>query len=117
MAMDNQKKHCAMHALHNKKFSGRQLLRVGHAEGVRSALINCIETTTKDQHAAMCEELIASVAQKHMESLGFPLLPFAKAVEYWRKGKDEEVLDRLNPEVREIVEAIIRGDRSPKTEN
>jgi hypothetical protein len=36
------------------------------------------------------------------------LAPFDKAVEYWQKGKDEEVLDRLNPEVRELVEQIIQ---------
>ena len=37
------------------------------------------------------------------------LEPFVRAVEYWQRGKDAEVLDRLNPEVREIVEEIIAG--------
>ena len=32
---------------------------------------------------------------------------FRKAIEYWQKGEDAEVLDQLNPEVREVVEQIV----------
>ena len=41
------------------------------------------------------------------------LEPYVKAVEYWQKGRDAEVLDRLNPEVRELVEQIIRRGDQP----
>jgi hypothetical protein len=28
--------------------------------------------------------------------------------DYWQKGEDAEILDRLNPELRELVEDIIK---------
>lgn len=43
------------------------------------------------------------------------LTPFAKAVEYWQKGKDEEVLGRLNPEIRKLVEQIIQNPSGKQT--
>ena len=64
----------------------------------------------REQSAALCAELLDAMRERGMErELAF-LEPFAKAVEYWQKGKDAEVLDRLNPEMREIVEQIIRGE-------
>ena len=64
---------------------------------------------TEDQ-AELCTELLDAMRERGMErELGL-LEPFAKAVEYWQKGRDAEVLDRLNPEMREIVEQIIRGE-------
>ena len=35
------------------------------------------------------------------------LFPISKVYEYWKSGEDAEVLDRLNPEVREVVEDIL----------
>ena len=35
------------------------------------------------------------------------LFPISRVYEYWRQNEDPEVLDRLNPEVREIVEEIL----------
>jgi tetratricopeptide (TPR) repeat protein len=87
--------------------------RLGDPESVRRALTEFFQNATREPHVSMCEELFGVMHQKGMVQEAALLLPFAKAVEYWRKGKDEEVLDRLNPEVREIVEAIIRGDRRP----
>jgi len=36
------------------------------------------------------------------------LAPFQAAIAYWQQGREAKVLERLNPEVREIVEEIIR---------
>jgi len=35
------------------------------------------------------------------------LFPISKVYEYWQRDEDPEVLDRLNPEVREVVEDIL----------
>jgi len=45
------------------------------------------------------------------------LEPFVLAVEYWQKGKDAQVLDRLNPELRQLVEAIIKGPAAKKEDS
>jgi tetratricopeptide (TPR) repeat protein len=50
------------------------------------------------------------------------LRPISKAYEFWRSGENPEILDRLNPEVREIVEEILTiadgtASPSPATEN
>ena len=42
------------------------------------------------------------------------LFPIAKAFEYWSKNEDAEVLDRLNPEVREVVEDILKKAENKK---
>ena len=49
---------------------------------------------TCEERSALCAELLASSAF---------------AMEYWQNGGEPEVLDRLNPEVREIVEKIVSG--------
>lgn len=58
--------------------------------------------------ATLYAEFLDAIRARGMDR-ELPLLePFVKAAEYWQKGRDAEVLDRLNPEVREIVEEIIR---------
>ena len=42
------------------------------------------------------------------------LFPIAKVYEYWQSNEDAEVLDRLNPEVREVVEDILKNVESKK---
>jgi tetratricopeptide (TPR) repeat protein len=53
-------------------------------------------------------ELYNILNEKSFEEEVELLSPFAIASEYWQKNEDAEVLDRLNPEVREIVEEIIK---------
>ena len=44
-----------------------------------------------------------------MDELAEILTPFTRAIDYWLAGKDPDlVLGQLNPELREIVEEIIR---------
>jgi hypothetical protein len=35
------------------------------------------------------------------------LSPFERAAAYWREDENPEILDRLNPELRPLVEAVI----------
>ncbi len=64
-----------------------------------------------EQTAGICAELFSLMQKRNLEKLLGVLEPVGKAVEYWQKDKQarDEVLDRLNPEVREVVEAIIQG--------
>jgi 3-hydroxyisobutyrate dehydrogenase-like beta-hydroxyacid dehydrogenase len=41
------------------------------------------------------------------------LAPFREAVGYWLAGGDEEVLERLNPETRELVAKVLRLGEEP----
>jgi tetratricopeptide (TPR) repeat protein len=46
------------------------------------------------------------------------LFPFEIANRYWESNQDSEILDRLNPEIREIVEELIlKGGEDMKNEN
>jgi len=45
------------------------------------------------------------------------LLPITKVYEYWSKQEDAEVLDRLNPEVREVVEDILKSVEKKENTN
>jgi DNA-binding MarR family transcriptional regulator len=58
--------------------------------------------------APLLAELLDVLRERGLDRFVGELEPFARAAEYWQKGDDAEVLDRLNPEVREIVEEIIR---------
>ena len=68
---------------------------------------------TRESRRAVCGEFLEEMRRRGMErELGI-LDPFAHALEYWGRGKDAEVLDRLNPEVREVVEEIVRRRPAP----
>jgi len=64
--------------------------------------------------AEMCAELLEMMRSAGLQAELEAVAPFVHAVEYWQKGEDLEVLDRLNPEVRSLVEDIIRGPEKPE---
>jgi hypothetical protein len=64
--------------------------------------------------AEMCAEFLEMMRSAGLQAELEALAPFVHAVEYWQKGEDLEVLDRLNPEVRSLVEDIIRGAEKPE---
>jgi len=68
--------------------------------------------------ASHCQEFLQEIRSHDMNELANILEPFAHAVDYWLCERDpDHVLDRLNPEVREIVEAIIhRGEGEPPSD-
>jgi tetratricopeptide (TPR) repeat protein len=53
------------------------------------------------------DEILGILKKKKLqEEIGL-LQPYAIACEYWQKDEDAEVLEKLNPELREMVETII----------
>ncbi len=83
-------------------------MRDANPRPVQDWLVSFCSCIAREEHADICHRLLAILEERGMTDELALLVPFAHAVEYWRKGKDMEVLDRLNPEVRELVEAIIR---------
>ena len=61
-----------------------------------------------EQTARICAEIFALMRDENMDKVLGVLEPISVAVEYWQEDERtrDEVLDRLNPEVREVVEAI-----------
>lgn len=81
-------------------------------DGVLENAIRFFARVTREETAATCGDLLETLEQHQLsEELG-ALAPFKLAVEYWRRDHEHEVLDRLNPEVREIVESIIQQGSS-----
>jgi tetratricopeptide (TPR) repeat protein len=66
----------------------------------------------KEPTVGICAELFGLMQKRNLKKPLGVLEPLSKAIEYWQKDEKtrDEVLDRLNPEVREAVEAIIQGD-------
>ncbi|MBM3475689.1 MAG: MarR family transcriptional regulator [Armatimonadetes bacterium] len=68
-----------------------------------------LEETT----AGFFRQVLADLREQGLGEDAEALAPIEAAVEYWQRGGDEAVLERLNPEVREITEEIVRrGERS-----
>jgi len=101
----------ADNAGHARSFFAAALDRVPQAEAelADAALVNFFRGVSSEQASALCAELLDAMRARNMAHALGVLQPFQAAVEYWQKGRDAEVLDRLNPEVRELVEAIISG--------
>ncbi|MDO9229872.1 MAG: ATP-binding protein [Syntrophales bacterium] len=75
----------------------------------RREIVAFFKKLTKEESAEQCRGFMAMMKKRDMNDELALLAPFDRAVEYWQKGKDEEVLDRLNPEVRKLVEQIVRN--------
>jgi Tfp pilus assembly protein PilF/predicted transcriptional regulator len=74
-------------------------------------LLTFFRNVLDEQTARICAELFALMRDGNMDKVLGVLEPISVAVEYWQEDERtrDEVLDRLNPEVREVVEAIIQG--------
>lgn len=61
--------------------------------------------------AGICMELFDFMQKRNLTEPVGVLGPIRKAVEYWQSDEKtrDELLDRLNPEVRKVVEAIIKS--------
>lgn len=59
-------------------------------------------------HSEFFFELYELLKKESLQKEAELLKPMAFVCEYWQKGEDAEVLDRLNPELRELVEDIIK---------
>lgn len=70
-------------------------------------------TDSLDKNTAdVCSELLLKIQKKSFFNEEEFLLPFQYAIDYWLNNNNEEILDRLNPELREIVEQIIFAKNS-----
>jgi hypothetical protein len=65
-------------------------------------------------HCEFFFELYELLKKKSLQKEAELLKPMAVVCDYWQKGEDAEVLDRLNPELRELVEDIIKTSRNKK---
>ncbi|MGD2092776.1 MAG: ATP-binding protein [Candidatus Aminicenantes bacterium] len=65
-------------------------------------------------HCEFFFELYELLKKKSLQEEAELLRPMAIVCDYWQKGEDAEVLDRLNPELRELVEDIIKTSRNKK---
>jgi hypothetical protein len=75
-------------------------------------LTSFLEQMAREEDAGILAEFFETMRERGMEDELGVLTPYVRAVEYWRTDKDkEQVLDRLNPEVRELVEAILQGGK------
>ncbi|HIE53476.1 MAG TPA: hypothetical protein EYP85_17120 [Armatimonadetes bacterium] len=74
-----------------------------------AALVNYFRAILGEETAAQVGELLTLLEREGFTDEVELLAPFRYAVEYWRRGRDMEVLDRLNPEVRTVVEDIVKG--------
>jgi tetratricopeptide (TPR) repeat protein len=77
------------------------------SELVRTELVNFFRGMAKEKTAGLCGEFLDAMRQRDLKDEVDTLEPFAIAVRYWQEGKNEEVLDRLNPELRELVAEIV----------
>ena len=75
----------------------------------RREIVAFFRKVTKEESAEQCRGFMEMMKNRGLNDELELLAPFDWAVEYWQKGKDEEVLDRLNPEVRKLVEQIVRN--------
>jgi len=79
-------------------------------EDYSEIVVNLFESIVEEQNIEICEQMLNMIKDRNLMDIYELLTPFAKAIEFW-KEKDEnkraEILDTLNPELREIVEAII----------
>jgi tetratricopeptide (TPR) repeat protein len=93
------------------KFFERALDRFPNAEPelAREEIAAFFRRSLDERTAEICGDLLGLMDNRKMVDELALLSPFASAIEYWQKGKDEEVLDRLNPEVRQLVEKILSG--------
>ena len=85
------------------------LERLPEADPERASghLVEVLVAIARPEHAEFCGWALAQLDERGFGKVLGLLAPFAAAVEYWLDGSDAEVLDRLNPEMREVVERII----------
>ena len=87
------------------------LYEVG-AEPIRKDAANSIveyfRKIVSKMRVGLFKDLIAALNNAGAKDELLLLEPFIIANKFWETGEDREVLDRLNPEMREIVEEIIR---------
>lgn len=77
------------------------------AEQGQERLLNVFYALLRKRRIKEFESLTNILLDRGMEKeLGF-LSPFSIIWDFWKHGNDQRIIDRLNPEVREVVEQIL----------
>ncbi len=71
-------------------------------------LVEFFSNFIANKHSEFFFELYELLMENSLQEEAELLKPMAIVCDYWQKGEDAEVLDRLNPELRELVEDIIK---------
>jgi len=71
-------------------------------------LVKLVHSFFSKENMNFFNEIIEILKNKKFEEAITLLQPYTIASEYWLNNGDNEVLERLNPELREMVEAIIK---------
>jgi hypothetical protein len=94
--------------------AGLDWLHRAEVEKRRMVLALFFRQTLREKTAELGKMLLDELEARGFDEETELLVPFREAVKYWTSGKNAEVLDRLNPEMRKLVEQIIRGGSPEK---
>jgi hypothetical protein len=72
-------------------------------------LFGFFSDTLREDRLSLNEHLMNNLAEK-MPDLHEMFAPFRHVLRYWKSGHDPEILDRLLPEIRILMEAILQMD-------
>ena len=63
-----------------------------------------------EKTVGICDEYLELMEKQKLDSITQVLAPVKYAIAYWKTDKKdrEEFLDRINPEMREVVEELIQ---------
>jgi DNA-binding MarR family transcriptional regulator len=79
----------------------------------REVVVSLAKEFLEETTADFFWQVLADLREQGLGEDAEALAPIEAAVEYWQREGDEAVLERLNPEVREITEEIVRrGERA-----
>ncbi len=82
-------------------------------ESIYKIFLQYFEIIISQKNAELVIELLSKLSQKGLKEQYEFLDPYRIAANYWLEEKDRElVLDTLNPEVREIVQKIIKKGKN-----
>ncbi len=77
-------------------------------------LISLFHSTLTKDNFIFISDLFKEIKKYELKNEDQLLEPYRIAVEYFKSDKDQEIIDRLNPEVRETVENIIKEAEAKK---
>jgi hypothetical protein len=87
--------------------SALEWLHRADVERRRRELMLFFRKALREKTAGLCKMMLDELAAGSFDEEVELLAPFREAVNYWTSGKNAEILDRLNPELRKLAEAII----------
>lgn len=84
------------------------LWAISDHKAARPTIVAFFKLVSKNVNSSICSKLLELMIERKMQDELLLVGPFLLAVDYWQNGRNAEILDQLNPEIREVVEEIIR---------